>query len=328
MNSITNIVKNNSKKALNNKFGRAIIIIMLYFSVNLFFLMLHVVISAALDLPFFVDLASTPEIFTDNNINISIPSIICSSTIAVITFLIVTPLQFGLYNWFYRLVGGENDEVLSVFYFFESTSMMFKSLWAKISVFFRIVLWSAVCFAPGIITYHFSQVFKNMSSTSYESMMYFILNVSSIILTILGVIFLYILSFRYFLVKYILISDKNISVYNAIKLSVKITKGNKVKLLKFVLSFFGWFLLTFLIAPILYVAPYYLTAKALYARVLIESYNSEEPINDVVTSNTTISDDFDNDANYDVDATKEMIINKEIEDTETHRNSLTNKKQY
>ncbi|MEG1965434.1 MAG: DUF975 family protein [Oscillospiraceae bacterium] len=328
MNSITSIVKNNSKKALSNNFGRALVIIMLYLSVNLFFCLLHLAISLALGLPFFVDIASTPNIFLDNNINITFPSVVCSSAIALITFLVVSPLEYGLSNWFYRLVGGENDEIISVFYFFESTTMMFKSWLAKICVTIRMIFWSFVCFLPSFLIFYYGEkLFESFSAA--------LLIIFSMASLILGTFFFIMLKLRYFLVRFFIISDRKITVRQAIKLSVKASKGQKVKLFKFHLSFIGWLLLSFLLAPILYAAPYYMASKALYARVLIENYNQKVNCEiDNLTSSSPETADSSNDSEdsfvdtednfVDAEDTKEMFISHIIEQNEKLTKDETN----
>lgn len=71
--------------------------------------------------------------------------------------------------------------------------------------------------------------------------------------------------FSYFMTPYILADSKKVSATQALKLSIKMTRGYKGKIFVMYLSFIGWFLLsglTFGILQILYVGPYMQTSLA------------------------------------------------------------------
>ncbi|MCL2421893.1 MAG: DUF975 family protein [Defluviitaleaceae bacterium] len=71
----------------------------------------------------------------------------------------------------------------------------------------------------------------------------------------------------YFCTTYILADCPNVTARQALKISMKITKGHKLDLFVFGLSFIGWFILSFFtcfILYIVYVGPYYYTASAGY----------------------------------------------------------------
>ena len=167
MKSIISTIKENAKKALNNKFGRAFVIILIYLAVNIFFVLLGSILSVAFDLPLFVDITNTPQFFIDNHINITLPSLFANTLIAIITFLIVTPLEFGVSNWFYRLIGEENDGILSAFYFFESAKLMVKTWFAKLNIIIRMMLWSILFLFPSAVVWFFADKLKeNLADTT------------------------------------------------------------------------------------------------------------------------------------------------------------------
>ena len=72
-------------------------------------------------------------------------------------------------------------------------------------------------------------------------------------------------SYAYFMTPYILADSKNVSATEALKISMRMTKGYKGEIFVMQLSFFGWFLLnalTFGLLGILYVSPYMYTSLA------------------------------------------------------------------
>lgn len=90
-------------------------------------------------------------------------------------------------------------------------------------------------------------------------------------------IFAWVFLKRYFLAPY-LYAAGDCSVRQAFKQSVYFMKGHKGELFLFDLSFIGWFLCCIVLVPILYVFPYYTSASALYARVLIERGQREKEV--------------------------------------------------
>ena len=89
----------------------------------------------------------------------------------------------------------------------------------------------------------------------------------SLLLVIPGII----KSFAYFMTPYILADSKNVTAKQALKLSMRMTKGYKGEIFIMQLSFIGWSLLsalTFGILGILYVNPYIYTSYAgIYAEL-------------------------------------------------------------
>jgi uncharacterized membrane protein len=72
-----------------------------------------------------------------------------------------------------------------------------------------------------------------------------------------------VMAFSYSMTPFIISDSKNLSAGQAIQLSKKITKGYKGDIFVFILSYFGWFMLsglTFGLLAIFYVGPYMLTA--------------------------------------------------------------------
>ena len=85
-------------------------------------------------------------------------------------------------------------------------------------------------------------------------------------------------SLSYFFTPNILADCPNVTATEALKISMRITRGYKWRIFLFVLSFFGWFLLSALtlgILGIVYVLPYFYTADAgLYLELREDALNN------------------------------------------------------
>jgi len=79
----------------------------------------------------------------------------------------------------------------------------------------------------------------------------------------------------YFFIEFILVDCPNVTARQALKVSMRITQGHKMKIFIFTLSWIGWFLLGMLTLGILlvvYVGPYFATATAgLYIEIRDEA---------------------------------------------------------
>ena len=90
------------------------------------------------------------------------------------------------------------------------------------------------------------------------------------ILLVLGGIFLVIFLMRYLLSVFLFVNDEESKPGALVRKSVRYMKGRCADAFVFGLSFLGWGLLSLLVLPILYVAPYLFMSFTLYAVYLIE----------------------------------------------------------
>jgi len=126
--------------------------------------------------------------------------------------------------------------------------MLWVALW--------LYLWSLAFMAPAMIV-SIIAVVGFVASNSYGTPFFAILIPFAVIL--LSCIPIIIKSLSYSMTQYILASNPNVLATNAIKLSIRMTKGHKGKIFGMWMSFVGWQLLnilTFGILGIIYVNPY------------------------------------------------------------------------
>ncbi len=280
------ILKRNSKLALRGSWGRAILIILILMGVSLLISTLSQITTSI----FVVHPTSGNPMMEPNYLddpasafakafNFSIPEWIIMAARAIMSLLLVTPLSLGAIRWYYSLVHGQKLPLSEIFYFFESGKAYGRAICYEFLVGIRTFLWSILFFIVpggifGISIYFLSGTEELPRSTSAIASTGIFL---AVILAILAMIFYAACINRYTLTPYLLSEDPELSVRQAIKTSIKYTRGYRFSLVWFGFSYFGWLLLCVFVFPMLYVQPYYSTGFAMYARFIIEKNRFEVP---------------------------------------------------
>lgn len=190
----------------------------------------------------------------------------------VFEWFLFSPLILGAAKWFYRLSGGDSGDVIDLFDFFSGARRYFSSLWMELHLFVRRFIYSFLFFiVPGAVMVCGAALLDGRWSASdpISTLVGTMLLIAGSVLTAAAGIFAWVFLKRYALARY-LFAEGECTVRQAIRQSVYFMKGRKGELFLFDLSFIGWFISCILVVPAFYVAPYYLCANALYARVMIE----------------------------------------------------------
>lgn len=193
-----------------------------------------------------------------------------SSLINLSCICIVIPLKFGfLINIikFYR-----NDENVGAFDFFKNGFKNFGNAWGIWwFTFLKLLLPSILMVVPYIGIIILALLIKCIPLLSVSSLFYIICVVFLVLFVVTAFIFIiwYICkSLLYTFANYIMIENPDIKPSEAVQRSESLMKGHRVEYFKFILSFFGWFLLGILSLGIgfIWIGPYFTLAK-------IEFYN-------------------------------------------------------
>lgn len=184
---------------------------------------------------------------------------------------VVNPLLLGLARWYLHLTyGGGGDDSRLMFSAFANPGSVLKSIWLYVNIGVRSWLYCGVLFLPGLGMVGMSAFFTAGNPSSMDRIMATMGATMGLCLLLLAAITGGIFSRRYFLAQYIIADDAAVSVEQAIRLSVKATKGYKADIAWFQLSFAGWWLLCVFGLPALYTVPYTMACNALYARSLMD----------------------------------------------------------
>lgn len=262
-------VKHNGKKCLYNNWGKAVAIVLLSTAIFLLFMIVETFASILLGISSPAGDYQTVEGLISGIPDTTILSIIMTAVMAIGSFLIVSPLQLGIVNWYKHLSEGESEDVLIVFSCFENKKLFARSLGVNFIVGIRIfllsILYLCLPVAGGVISY---KVFQNGFFKGAEF-------VGSMGMALSGILFFVFLIFllihlqKYFLCKYYLL-DGETTVRQAVRKSAQATAGLRDEVFLYKLSFIGWWLLGVLVLPLLYTSPYYGMTSMLYARFLME----------------------------------------------------------
>lgn len=272
-------LKRNSRLALRGSFGRAIVILLITMGVSTLISALAQVamsmfagpvnyVTAALndaDMTFLKMLAG---------FRMNPAEWIIISAVTVVSVLLMAPLSLGAIRWYYSLVHGEPLSVAELFYFFESGKLYARSIFYEINMSVRSLLWLVLFYGPPSAVYGISMYFLNGGEErAREALITATAGIFlSAILFILATLFYAACICRYALTPYLIAEDGDLTVRQAIKLSVKYTKGFRFSIIWFAASYAGWFLLMLIafMIPVFYVVPYYSTGMAMYSRFIIE----------------------------------------------------------
>lgn len=278
-------IKENAKRALAGNWGKAIAILLILFAVSMLFVFFEALFywifqftgqtGPVLSLDFIPP--DYPLLSQARTIRLA-PQLVSLASMAC-GLLVLSPLSLGVTQWYYRAVGGETADASAVFQFFSQKGLYFKSVWYHVQITVRSFLWGVLLFAPGFVLFALCSYYlerpgenENLQLTALSFGL-----VLSCVLLVLCTLVLILVLLRYFLTPYYLVHRPDLTVSQAIQLSIRGTREQKGNLLLFGLSFLPWMLLGLLVVPLLYVLPYLMASRALYAKVLITREERRQP---------------------------------------------------
>ncbi len=196
-------------------------------------------------------------------------------TLAASFVFLLSPLFFGVLDFFNRLLCGQQDSVIIVFKYFSNFKSYKRSLHFTFLISIKSLLYSIVLFFPCFV----------ISLLSNERL-YEHLGVPMPVWTsILGelngfVMFLATLALCFFMLKYylsafIFISNNNLDAGEAINMSTIISRRTGGDFFGLVLSFAPWIILSLFVSPIIFILPYFLTSYCVHCRHAINAYNTD-----------------------------------------------------
>lgn len=197
------------------------------------------------------------------------------SEIAIVigTLFILLPLTLGLLRYFWRLLFGSRDNPISVFYYFSDKLLYKKSMTLIFSLFIKFLLWYIILNIPLLITKFMAGNFiYDMVDIPIPVWTANLTNVGKF-LKIISSVLIFFIMMRYYLSPMLFIADDNIESAEAIHMSTVISKKTSVDYIYLILSFFGWFLLSILIIPVIFVLPYFITSYLVHSRFAVADYN-------------------------------------------------------
>lgn len=194
--------------------------------------------------------------------------------VALVAFAIF-PLGLGVMYFFRRLIWDSKDSVLVIFKYFSNLREYIRALNFTFLLLSKVATAALITFSPCIVIWLLSSedVYKTfgLSLPIWASNLW-TLNSFFVIVAIFILIFVML---KYYLAPFIFASNDDISPAEAITMSTIISKRTGADFFGLAVSFAGWILLSFLVAPLIFTLPYFLTSYSVHCRFAITAYNRD-----------------------------------------------------
>ena len=200
------------------------------------------------------------------------------SSVAALVFALIFvvaaafPLYLGLLRFFRRMLWGENDAIVSVFYYF-SSKKSFKSAF--------LLSWNLV--ARTVAAYLILNIPALVIQALASAELYQVLDVAipvwssylwplSAFFEIAAVILLVLFMLKFYMAPFLFVSTEN-TVTECIDLAQRISNRTAADYFWFVLSLAGWIVLSVLAVPLVFTLPYFIACYIVYCRFAVAQYN-------------------------------------------------------
>lgn len=270
-------LKKQALSSLKGKWGIAVIATLIFNIVMFFPTGLNYTVSFNETFDMFTQLANGGALNNFENaaqVNRSAFASILPFLIFAYDLLLTGAFTYGLVSLFLNLIRNNNGQIEDIFTGFKNYGRTFV-INLLVSIFQ--IFWSLLWVIPYIIAIVII-VFMFLGGRASENMIGGIIIIA--ILTLILSITLAIFMNRYALVYYIAHDDRDISASDAIKKSIELMKGNKVRLFLLQLSFIGWFILgtILLLIPLLWATSYLSATTAAFYEDIIKETDQEQSL--------------------------------------------------
>ncbi len=196
----------------------------------------------------------------------------------------ISPLALGVLYYFRRLIWESKDSALIIFKYFSSIAEYKRALTFTLLIFARFIITALITFSPCFVIWLLS------NDAIYEALGFSLpiwasnLWALNSFIAIVAAFALAFVMLKFYLAPFIFVSNDTIDPAEAVNMSSIISKRTGGDFFGLVLSFSGWILLSFLVAPLVFTLPYFLTSYSVHCRFAITAYNRDvEQFNTVNT---------------------------------------------
>lgn len=193
----------------------------------------------------------------------------------LLQLFILCPLVLGVINYFRRLLWQQKDSILISFKYFSNLHEYKRAIKFIFFMAARFALAAAVLYFPCFIVWLLSNeqlyILLDVSLPIWASNLW-ALNSLLLIVSTMAFVFTVL---KYYLAPFIFVSNNEIDTEEAINMSTIISKRTGADFVGLVLSFAGWILLSLLVSPLIFTAPYFIAAYCVHCRFAITAYNKD-----------------------------------------------------
>ena len=224
-----------------------------------------------------------PILNTDGSYNLTTASIIIEAVFTLLVLFFLPPLIIGQSEWYWGLTEAKGKGIGEVFGWFGSLKLYFKSVLMSLNIFLRLLLWLFItCSVPiGIIFadyYFYPPSALDGSAIDSKTVIFFIILALAVMLLLYCVFLLSLIMMRYLLAVYLIVEDDTRKVREAVKISLRYSRGLRWEMLKFNLTFLPWLLICYFLFPAFFVLPYFFASSSIFAKHIIYSQRAKEKL--------------------------------------------------
>ncbi len=243
-------VKSTAKTQLKNNWVSAILvavifILMLYFAVILFEIIYSLLVG---------------------NGRSSVMGMTMCVFCTAVSLIVVFPLYQGVLRWFWFLGLNKPLPLGELFYYFSSRELFLKTMRLHILLTARCIITATLCSVPSF----FLKVFPFREFGMPDSILSLIEKVS-VVLLLIGLGVSVVILFKYFIAPMLLTVNEDAQPEEIVVIAKQLSLSVKT-CLRFILSFVGWILLSFLGIPLVYTVPYFFMSYAVFVRFSVTNH--------------------------------------------------------
>ncbi len=195
------------------------------------------------------------------------------TVLALFILFILIPLFYGLIRFFRRMQWGQNDGVISIFYYFSSKHSYLRVIKLNVIIALRLLVIGLVLMIPAVITDvlqngHLYDLF-GITMPLWTSNLWIV----SEVLKVSALIVLFFVSLRFYIAPFLFVADDGIDVLEALHFSTVISKRTAFDFFFLIISFALWILLSILLMPLCFILPYFIMSYLVHCRFAVAQYN-------------------------------------------------------
>lgn len=191
----------------------------------------------------------------------------------ILGIFIVCPAFLGVLRFFWRMHFEADDSPILIFFYFSDIKTYKRAMTLIFSLVFRIVLFGLLLNIPAFATQVMSHSFV------YEliglSIPVWTANLTTVvlILEIIAKVILSLIMLKYYLAPMLFVANDSIDVEEAILMSSVISRKTSIDFIYLIFSFFGWFLLSLFVVPLIFTIPFFIVSYLVHSKFCILEYN-------------------------------------------------------
>lgn len=194
-----------------------------------------------------------------------------------VLFLIfaLAPMVLGVICWFRHLLWGHSESVLLIFKYFANKTEYKRALHLILILTVKLIGAAIILFFPCIVVWVLSSEWFYALFDLHLPVWTSSLWTLNSFLAIIAAFVLVFVTLKYYLAPFLFACDDNMHPAEAVNMSTVISKRTGADFFGLVLSFSGWILLSFFVAPLIFTMPYFVASYGVHCRYAITAYNRD-----------------------------------------------------